>query len=337
MSKLSRLEVLFGLASAAVLAGCGGGSVLRPAASGGAPPLGGSPIDPSAYFRIVRSKGSSLRRTSSIPAASVGGTAYHDSNTYTTTISDGAGNAVLYGADGSTILSYSTAAVAGGGGAATIASTLNDGSTFTTLLPPGSAFAANGVTTIGGITMNANAASGTCAATLVTDSGTVTVTSVMTADGLSVTLGDGTTGLVPNAMLVKAGLVTSGKARRVMDLSSPGCWAAIAILIAALAAIIAAFWYLGPIVAYIAAQITAAVQAGVAAGTISAGAAGINAILPAGAIFASLITALSAALAGSIVAIVNACAANNNAPRIGPQPQPPVGPPVQQRANVVAQ
>ncbi|HEV2643865.1 MAG TPA: hypothetical protein VGT98_14210, partial [Candidatus Elarobacter sp.] len=130
MSKLSRLEVLFGLASATVLAGCGGGSVFRPAGSGGAP-LNGSPIDPRGYFRIVRSKGASLRRTASIATVPVGGTAYYDPTTFTTTISDGAGNAVLYGADGSTILSYSTAAVAGGGGAATIASTLNDGSTFT--------------------------------------------------------------------------------------------------------------------------------------------------------------------------------------------------------------
>ena len=336
MSKLSRLEVLFGLASATVLAGCGG-SVSSSALSGGLPPLNGSPIDPNAYFRIVRSKRSSLRHTSSIPSAPAGGTAYYDPNTFTTTISDGSGNAVMYGADGSTILSFSTAAVAGGGGAATIASTLNDGSTFSTVLPPGSAFAANGVTTIGPMTMNTNAASGTCVASLVTDSGTITVSSVMTADGLSVTLGDGTTGLVPHAMLVQAGLVTSGKARRTLDLSSPGCWAAIAILIAALAAIIAAFWYLGPIVAYIAAQITAAVQAGVAAGTISAGSAGVNAILPAGAIFASLITALAAAVAGSIVAITNACT-GNNAPRIGPQPQPvPVRQPAQQRANVIAQ
>ncbi|MBV9407765.1 MAG: hypothetical protein JO164_03020 [Candidatus Eremiobacteraeota bacterium] len=74
-----------------------------------------------------------------------------------------------------------------------------------------------------------------------------------------------------------------------------------------------------------------------AAGTIAAGTAGVNSILPAGAIFASLITALSAAVAGSIVAITNACT-GNNAPRIGPQPQPvPVKQPVQQRANVIAQ
>jgi len=335
MSKISRLEVLFGLASATVLAGCGGGSVLRSATSGVPAPLGGSPIDPSAYFRIVTTKGSPLRRTSSVATAPAGGTTYYDPNTYTTTVSDGAGNAVMYGADGSTILSYSTAAVAGGGGAATIASTLNDGSTYSTVLPPGSAFAANGVTTIGPMTMNANASSGTCTATIVTDSGTVTVTSVTTADGLSVTLGDGTTGLVSNAALVQMGLVASSHARHALDLSSPGCWAAIALLIAALAAIIAAFWYLGPIVAYIAAQITAAVQAGVASGTILAGTAGVNSILPAGAIFASLIAALSAAIAGTIVAITNACA-GNNAPRIGPQPGGPMPQPVQQ-ANVVAQ
>lgn len=335
MSKVSRLEVLFGLASATVLAGCGGGSVLRSGAGDVSTPLNGSPIDPSAYFRIVRSKGSALRRTSSVAAAPPGGSTYYDPNTFTTTVGDGAGNAVLYGADGSTILSYSTAAVAGGGGAATIASTLNDGSTFSTLLPPGSAFASNGVTTIGAMTMTANAASGTCVATIATDSGTVTVSSVTTADGLSVTLGDGTTGLVPNSALVQAGLVASSHGRRALDLSSPGCWAAIALLVAALAAIIAAFWYLGPIVAYIAAQITAAVQAGVAAGTISAGVAGINSILPAGAIFASLITALSAAIAGSIVAITNACA-GNNAPRIGPQP--PGGQPLPRaQANVIAQ
>lgn len=76
MSKVSRLEVLFGFASATVLAGCGGGSVLRSGAGGVATPLNGSPIDPSAYFRIVRSKGSALRRTSSVAAAPAGGSAY---------------------------------------------------------------------------------------------------------------------------------------------------------------------------------------------------------------------------------------------------------------------
>jgi hypothetical protein len=324
MATVSRLEILFGIASAAVLTACGGGSVLRSGASGSSSPGGGSPVDPNSYFRIVRSQRSALRRTASIASPPPGGTSYFDTGTYTTTVTDGAGNAVMYGADGSTILSYGTAAVSGGGGAATISSTLNDGSTYSTVLPPGSAFASEGTTVVGPMTMNADAANGTCAATLVTDSGTVTVTAVTTADGLQMTLGDGTTGLVPNAVLAQTGLISaSSKSRHALDLSSPGCWAAIALLIAALAAIVAAFWYLGPIVAYIATQITAAVQAGVAAGTISAGTAGINSILPAGAIFASLIAALSATIAGTIVAITNACV-GNNAPRLGPQPAQPI-------------
>jgi hypothetical protein len=331
MATVSRLEILFGIASAAVLTACGGGSILRSGATGSSSPGGGSPVDPNSYFRIVRSQKSALRRTASIASPPPGGTSYLDPGTYTTTVTDGAGNAVMYGADGSTILSYGTAAVSGGGGAATISSTLNDGSTYSTVLPPGSAFASEGTTVVGPMTMNADAAGGTCTATLVTDSGTVTVTAVTTADGLQMTLGDGTTGLVPNSVLVQTGLIsastsTSSKKRHALDLSSPGCWAAIALLIAALAAIVAAFWYLGPIVAYIAAQITAAVQAGVAAGTISAGAAGVNSILPAGAIFASLIAALSAAIAGTIVAITNACG-GNNAPRLGPQPAQPIAAP----------
>jgi hypothetical protein len=320
-----------GLGSAAALAACGG----RSASIGGRaliPPNGNSSgFDPSAYFRVVRTRTSSLRKTSAYTYATPipsGVPSYRDPLEFTTTIGNGSGAGVMYGADGTTVMSVSTSPLPNGAGAS-ISVTLADGSQYTSAMPPLTAFAAQGTSTFGALTMNANQPGGVYTATVQTAGGIASVSTQATTGGYLLTLPDGTTTVLPQAAVVAAGWAPASTAamshmRHTEDVSA-GCIAAIALLIAAILGLMVAFWWASWIIASIAASLAIELNAAAMAGTIAASASTITTAAQATVVWGALVAALGVIFSGA-VALINAQCVSTPTPSPTPSPVPTATP-----------